>query len=353
MRNLNCLQCILSIILTLVVLPLARADEVVLKNGDRVSGSIVKKDDKNLTIKTDQLGIVVMPWDQVASIVADKPVNIVLQDGKSLQGTFRASGGNVEITTAQTRLSVAQSDIAVLRNEAEQNSYNRLLHPGWGELWAGTGTIGFSGTAGNSRTLTYTTGISASRVTKTDKTSIYFNAIKASALVDGVNSDTAQAVRGGIGYSRNADTRLFYSVFNDYEYDRFQNLDLRFVIGGGLGFHAVKNDHSSLDLLAGADYNRSSYSTPLVQNSAELYWGDEYTLKLSSASTLTQSYRMFNSLTESGSYRVNFDLGLGTKILKWLTWNASLSDRYISDPAPGRKSNDFFYTTGIGISFAR
>jgi hypothetical protein len=38
------------------------------------------------------------------------------------------------------------------------------------------------------------------------------------------------------------------NVFNDYEYDRFQDLDLRFVIGGGLGFHAVKTETSKLDL---------------------------------------------------------------------------------------------------------
>jgi hypothetical protein len=59
------------------------------------------------------------------------------------------------------------------------------------------------------------------------------------------------------------------NVFNDYEYDKFQNLDLRFVIGGGFGFHAVKNKRSVLDLLGGTDYNHSSFSTPLIRNAAE------------------------------------------------------------------------------------
>jgi putative salt-induced outer membrane protein YdiY len=353
MRSFAYDRCTLSFLLIFTLMPFARADQVVLKNGDRVTGSIIKKDDKNLTIKTDQFGVIVTPWDHVDSIVAEKPLNIVLRDGKTLQGTFAASGGNAEITTSQTKLSVATADIAALRNETEQKAYQRLQHPGWGDLWAGSGTVGFAGTAGNSKTLTYTTGLNANRETNTDKTSLYFNAIKASALVNGVNSDTAEAVRGGISYSRNADTRLFFNVFNDYEYDRFQNLDLRFVIGGGLGFHALKTERSSLDLLAGAAYNRSSYSTPLVTDSGEFYWGNEYTLKLISATTLTQSYRMFNNLKESGTYRVNFDLGLATKVLKWLTWNLSVSDRYLSDPAPGRKSNDFLYTTGIGITFTR
>ena len=64
---------------------------------------------------------------------------------------------------------------------------------------------------------------------------------------------------------------MFVNVFNDYEYDKFQNLDLRFLLGGGLGYHAIQNERSRLDLLAGLDYNRSSFSTPLIRNSAELY----------------------------------------------------------------------------------
>jgi hypothetical protein len=62
---------------------------------------------------------------------------------------------------------------------------------------------------------------------------------------------------------------------------------------------------------------------------------------------------MFNNLSDTGAYRVNFDLGVATKIKKWLSWNLALSDRYLSDPVPGRKPNDWLYTTGIGIAFAR
>jgi hypothetical protein len=108
-----------------------------------------------------------------------------------------------------------------------------------------------------------------------------------------------------------------------------------------------------LNLLGGADYNHSSFSTPLTRNAAEAFWGDEYTLKLTGASSLTQSFRMFNNLSDTGAYRVNLDLGVATRIKKWLSWNLALSDRYLSNPVPGRKSNDWLYTTGLGITFAR
>ena len=62
---------------------------------------------------------------------------------------------------------------------------------------------------------------------------------------------------------------------------------------------------------------------------------------------------MFNDLNNTGTYRVNFDAGTSVKLTKWLNWNVSLSDRYLSSPAFGRKANDILYTTGVGVSFVR
>jgi small nuclear ribonucleoprotein (snRNP)-like protein len=331
----------------------ARADQVVMKNGDRVTGNIVKQDGKTITIKTDNFGVVTAAWDQVASIQSDKPVNVVLKDGKTLVGTLGSSDGKVQVATRDAKLDVAPGDVAAMRNADEQRAYERLLHPGLLELWSGSGSLGLAGANGNSKTLTFTTSANAARVTTTDKTLVYYNSIQASALIDGKSASTAQAVRAGIGYDHNFSSRMFVNTFNDYEYDKFQGLDLRFVIGGGLGFHAVKGARGSLGLVGGADYTHASFSTPLVRNAAEAYWGDDYSLKFTGASSLIQSFRMFNNLSDTGSYRMNFDLGVSTRLKRWLTWNAGLNDRYLSNPVPGRKSNDLMYTTGLGIALGK
>lgn len=328
-----------------------RADQLVMKNGDRVTGSIIKQDGKEITIKTTNFGVVTAPWDQVASVQSDQPVTVVLKDGKTLEGTLAASGANVEIATKEAKVDVPPAEVVTIRNADEQAAFDRLLNPGLLELWTGTGTLGWAGTNGNAKTLLFTTAVRAARVTNNDKISLSFDLIKASALVAGKTSSTAQAVRGGIGYDRNVSPRLFVNLFNDYEYDKFQNLDLRVVIGGGLGYHVVKGPRAALDFVAGLDYNHSRFSTPLTTNAAEVYWGDEYNLKLSKATTFVQSFRMFNDLSHTGTYRVNADLGLTTALNGWLTWQLALSDRYLSDPAPGRKTNDWLYTTGLGITF--
>jgi putative salt-induced outer membrane protein YdiY len=325
------------------------ADVVILKNGDRLTGAIIKKDGGKLTIKSDIVGEVTMPWDKVESIQSDKPVYVALPDGKTVQGTVATSGAAVQVAGQSLPL----AEVPAIRNDAEQRAWERLQRPGLADLWVGAGSVGFAGTQGNAETQTITASVTAARITRTDKTSINFSAIRASAFASGRSSQTAQAVRGGWGYARNLRPTVFLNTFNDYEYDRFQNLDLRFVVGGGAGYNAIRRERTKLELLGGAAYNRESFNTGLIRNSAEGYWGNNFSYRMNSLTTLTQSFRMFNNFSDFGAYRMNFDIGATTKLTKWLTWNLALSDRFLSNPVPGRMKNDFLYTTGLGFSFAR
>src|SRR5580704_4941892 len=197
----NLLKVVPLFLLLATILP---ADVLVMKNGDRVTGSIVKKDGNAVTVKTALFGTITVPWDQVDSVKTDAALNVVLADGKEAQSNLSTANGKVEVA-GQT---VAPADVKVLRNADEQKAYQRLLHPGLTDLWAGTGTIGLAGTAGNAKTSTFTIGINAARATNTDKTTLYFNTIKASSRNNGVNADTAEAVRGGVGYSRNLNKKI-------------------------------------------------------------------------------------------------------------------------------------------------
>jgi putative salt-induced outer membrane protein YdiY len=337
----------------LLLLPSVHADLITLRNGDRVTGSIVKKAGGNLTVASVYFGTITMPWDEVESIIANQPLYAELATGETVQGTLTLSGNSLEVEGQAEVQPLERGALVALRNAAEESVRARLLAPRLYDLWAGTASLGWAGAAGNAQTLSFTTGVNAARVTITDKASIYFNAIRASAVADGERSTTAQAVRGGWAYDRNVSSRLFVSVFNDYEYDRFQSLDLRFGVGSGLGYKVLRTEWAGFDLVGGAAYSREKFSTPLIRNSAEAYWGNDYSLRLNSATTLRQSFRMFNNLSEPGEYRMNGDIGLSTKLSTWLSWTLSFSDRYLNNPAPNRRTNDLLYSTGLGFTFAR
>jgi putative salt-induced outer membrane protein len=354
---LKCIRGALFTAIAVLAVATLRADQVVLKNGDRVTGSIVKKDGNALTIDSSHFGIITMPWDEVESVTADTPLNVVLSGDQTVRATLQTRAGQIEVAVPDAPRSIAAAELVALRNDAEQEAYERLLRPGLLDLWTVDGSLGFAGAKGNAETGTLTTPINFARVSNTSATTAYFNSIRSTATIDGVSSQTANAVRGGWGYSRDLTSRMFLNTFNDYEYDKFQSLDLRVVLGTGVGYHVWQSDKGWLDVVGGGAWNRETFSPDpdpsFTRNSAEAYWGNNLGFKLNSRTSLTQGFRMFNNLSNSGEYRMNFDLGATTALTDWLNWNVALSDRYLSNPAPGRKTNDVLYSTGLGFSFGR
>ncbi len=330
-----------------------RADQVTLKNGDRLTGAIIKKDGDKVTLRSEFFGEVAIPWSAVTSVKSDTALHVVLPGEKEVNGTIDTRNSIIRVTAPSAAETAPLAGVVTIRNDAEQRKHERLLAPGWLDLWAGHFDLGLALARGNARTNTFTTAFEAARVTRADEIKLHYNQIYATATVKGASEATAEAVRGGWLYDRKAGSRTFVNAFNDYEFDRFQNLDLRFALGGGFGVHAIKNDGTTLDLLAGVSYNREQFNTGLTRNSAEAYWGDDWAYKLSGRSSLTQSFRMFNNLTTPGRYRMNFDLGSSTVLRKWLSWQVAASDRFLSDPVPGRQRNDIVLTTGFRVNFAR
>jgi len=80
--------------------------------------------------------------------------------------------------------------------------------------------------------------------------------------------------------------------------------------------------------------------------------GEELTYKLSSITSLHERLSFYPNISRIGDYRGNFDLSTATTIRKWLAWQITASDRLLSDPLPGRKTNDLIFTTGLRIIFA-
>lgn len=348
--------CFVSFGLGLTVL----ADEVKLKNGDRISGTVVKSDGKSLTLKTEFVGTVTIVWEAVDQVMTSHPLYLDLNDGQTVVGTVEGGAGQYEILTRDAgKVAVAKSAIKTIRNEEEQKAYlaeiDRLRNPRLLDLWTGTLDAGYSLTRGNADTNTFTVAGAAARTTARDKISVYVTAIKANARSknSGLEEDTANAIRGGGRYDINLSSRVFAFGFSDLEFDEFQKLDLRMVLGGGGGWHAIKSDRTAFDVFGGGSYNKEYFSTGLKRSSGEALAGEELTHKLSARSLLKQKMTFFPNLSETGEYRLNFDTSLVTNLNRWLSWQVTFSDRYLSNPVPGAKSNDVLLTTGIRLSVAK
>jgi putative salt-induced outer membrane protein len=215
-------------------------------------------------------------------------------------------------------------------------------------------------TRGNSATLTYNLSAKAARVTTRDKISVYSTAVYATDATTPPSRTTAHAIRGGIRGDLNVDDRLFVFGFSDFEFDQFQHLDLRNVLGGGLGYHVINTKNTVFDVFGGGDFEQEYFSpnpptepTSLTRKSGEIVLGEELDTKVNNRTTFSEKFSLFPNVSNVGEYRFQLDATAATRLKTWLSWQVTYSDRYLSDPLPGLKKNDVLLSTGLRLTFGK
>jgi putative salt-induced outer membrane protein YdiY len=342
-------------------------DQVTLKNGDRLTGTVVKGDGKTLVLHTDALGDVTIQFSAIQEIKTDQELHVSLKDGKTAVGPVTTSDGKIEVATKTSgTVEAAPGDVTLIRNDAEQTAYDKSLHPGFAHGWVGGANVGFSLARGNSETENLALAFNAVHTSLNDKITLYANSIytKNNLSTPSVGANVQQ---GGLRYDRNLNPRSFAFVGGDFTSNALQFLDLRQVYTGGFGFHAIKSDKTALNFLAGVNYTHETYSNGtevvpvtdpptfvsygVTHRFVALTLGEELAHKLGKSTDLTQNMYFYPNLQDTGNYRATFNLGTVTKISKWLGWQNQFGDIYVSNPPVGSKTNDVILTTGLNFTF--
>ena len=117
------------------------------------------------------------------------------------------------------------------------------------EDWKGGINIGFALARGNSDTTNLSTGFTADRKTLSDEIKLYSSSIYSTSgatISGGAGAVTANEILGGVSYSRNITKALFAFVSGDFTHDELQDLTLRQIYTGGLGWHVINNARTTL-----------------------------------------------------------------------------------------------------------
>jgi putative salt-induced outer membrane protein YdiY len=338
------------------------ADTLALKNGDHLTGTISDSDGKQITLKTDYAGEIKVQWTAVKALTSEKPLYVVTPEKKTVNGNVTVEGTDMIVhTSAEGEVRVPLTSVTVVRSGDEEQAYEKSLHPGLLDDWKGGVNFGFALSRGNSDTTNLNTGFTADRKTLSDEIKLYASSIYSTsgATTNGTSGGvTANAILGGVRYDRNITKTLFGFGSGDFTHDALQDLTLRQIYSGGLGWHAVNNPKTTFDVLAGINYTRENYSdgatvASVSRNLPGLTLGENFTHKLGGTTLLTEDFYFYPDLSDFSQYRFSLDAGMVTKINKWLGWQTSLSDRYVTDPPfAGTKSNDFILSTGLNIAFS-
>jgi uncharacterized protein DUF481 len=363
---------VLLIMAMVLLCPALFADQVSLKNGDRLTGAIVKSDAKTLVLKTEAAGDVTFQWSAIDAITSTQPLHVGIAGGQMVVGPVATKDGQIQVTTQTAGVVTAAKDsVQVIRSDSEEAAYDaaleRLQHPRLGDFWSGTLDTGLSVTRGNSATLSYTLTGRAARQTDRDKITVY------STVVYGKNDTTspseviAHQITGGVRGDINFRPRWFAFGATDFDSNALQHLDLQNVVDGGVGTHLINTMIAQFDIFGGAGYNQEFFGAYMLPNSApppattafpavtqrnaEAIAGETFSAKLGSRSTFNETFNYFPNLSGPSGYRFTFNTVFSTAISKWLGWQFSLNDNFLSNPPTGIKGNDLLLSTGLRLTF--
>jgi putative salt-induced outer membrane protein YdiY len=364
----------MGLLFLLLLCPRLYADQVTLKNGDRISGTILKSDTKALVIKTESAGEVTIQWAAIDSITSSQPLHVGLTGGQMMVGPVTTSDGKIQVATQTAgTVTTSKDSVQVMRSDSEQAAYDaqieRLRSPRLTDFWGGVLDAGLTLTRGNSATFTSSLSGKAVRTTPRDKISVYTTAIYGTNDNVSPSQTTAHETRGGIRVDVNFTERWFAFGLTDFDSNALQHLDLQNVVAGGIGYHAIKTERATFDLFGGAGYNQqyfSAYSLPnptppppttdypaVTQRNATMLVGEELDTKLNKKTTFGENFTFYPGVGGAGGYRFTFNTTLSTKLKNWLGWQITYSDNYISNPPAGIKGNDMLLSTGLRLTVGK
>jgi putative salt-induced outer membrane protein YdiY len=367
-----------------------RADDLVLHNGDRLSGRVTSVSKSGLELETALAGHVTVKWHAIVSLTGSTKVRIAQTGGRVLDGT---------LAVVHSRVKIQQDGQPPIAVDVDALSTFELATGRWGSArWHSTLNAGIDVTRGNSTTATISISGTSTRLGLRDKVGMFGTYLFSSTGSGADQLTTARTTRGGLRYDHDVAGATFAFGFGDVENDPYQLLDLRTVGGAGAGLHAMKNDATQLNFVAGLSYARDRYiaetaadssggtvttspgqsgnapgksgsapgqqdrtgtppnvvRTSLTRSVAEYLVGQDLMHQLSDNINATEGLTFYAATNDWHDYRIALDLTLSAQINGWLQWNLTLADRYLNiPPAGGAVQNDIFLTTGFGVVFGR
>ena len=333
------------------------ADVVTLKNGDRITGTLISITGGTLQLKSDMLGAVSIPMDNVSSFSAAKPVAVIIKGQEPVQGTLEFTPSrNWQVTANGKVQTIAAATVNTIMPDED---YQKLVAatPKLWQAWEGNASLGYSIQSGNQRTTNLVTSIAASRerpalpiFTPHFRTDFSFTTLLSHAEEDG-STVTSRVLTANLteNYLLTPDNFLF--VLGQVNHVSTQNLYLQQTYGGGYGRYLVKNARTTFNITVGPTFVQEKFFNGDLTQTAELLVGETLGEQLSKKLRLDHYLQVYPDLINTGQYRFNTSTVLSLKLTNRFSVNASVLDLFLSNPPAGSQKNNITFSTGIGYSF--
>ena len=326
---------ILTLLFVLLALGKASADEVWLKNGDRLTGKVLSLDGGTLVFKTSYAGDLSIKWEEVVNLKTDEPIKVVLGDETTAQGPVSPGDpGKVKVKTEQ----VAEPVTVDLANVKAINPKPPLRT----NLRA---NVGFSMTDGN--TDTQDTYADAEFMARTLQNRYTIGGLYKRSEDENVKTEDKALVYMKYDHFF---TKKWYAYANATgEQDDFKDLDLRATLGAGAGYQFFESDRTNLSVEAGLSYVDENFILAEDNNFAAGRWAVRFDHFLLPKSLQYFLYHTgLQSVEDSDDLILFTQTGFRIPFYKNLNITAQFNWEYDKSPSPGKKESDYTYLLTFG-----
>lgn len=143
-------------------------------------------------------------------------------------------------------------------------------------------------------------------------------------------------------------------LFAELGYLRDQFKDIRYLVApiGGIGYKLITNDETQLTVSGGlGGYFEKNTGLP-VKKSGSVNAGQNFSHKLSSTATFTQSISTLWKTNDFGDSLTNFSVGVTTTLYRKLELKVEFLDSYKTKPPnPSIKKNDTAFLTTFLLKY--
>lgn len=316
------------------------ADEVRLRNGDRLTGRIVTMQEETLTLDTDHSGAVRVQWREIGEIIADKALTIQLGETLDTLDWSDLLYTRYKTITAD-RLGVGGPiDLAQVK----------AINPPPPIRYQGTLNIGGNRTQGN--TETQAVNASTRWSIRSDR-----HRLLAEAKFNYGEVGSRVTVRNSLAslkYDLFLSPKIFTNAEALFEKDTFQNLSLRSTLGVGLGYQFVDTQRSTVAGVAGLAYVSEDYTNAPSTRTPSMRWSVRTSFALvPDRLKFFHKHEGFYDVGTRQAIRFFADQGVQITLISNLFLNVEYDLRYNGAPAPGRRRVDEAMIFGLGYEFRR
>lgn len=222
-------------------------------------------------------------------------------------------------------------------------------------LWHGNVAVGGAATSGNSSTQTFNLNADGARATVDDKISLRALVNYGNSTVNGIKTRNAELYRVGGRYDYNVSTEVFLFGGAEFENNRIQNIQTRYLLNGGAGYKVIRSEATTWDVFAGVGYSDTQYYRTIPpslsgRSGAEVLFGEESTHKLGTSSVFKQRWVVYPGFGDLG-VTSKLDLSLATAIVGNWTLNVAVALDYNSKPSNGFKTTNSLLSFGFGYKY--